>query len=109
MGIGNKLSEMIAQAYVDCGCRFFVKTSNPRIGVHRDNSPLWKATIYNHKSREDYKKLLDDDKDTFLLNQDMLKKHMNRICYCHEYIGDGTIHEYKKIRTDGQLSIFDFI
>lgn len=32
MGIGNKLSETLGQAYIEKGCRYFAKTSNPRMG-----------------------------------------------------------------------------
>lgn len=54
MGIGNKLSEMIAEAYVNKGCRYFSKTANPRVGDHRDRSNAWKGTAHNHSARPDY-------------------------------------------------------
>lgn len=110
MGIGNKLSEMIGQAYVDSGCRYFVKTSNPRMGVHRDNSPLWRATSHNHGNRHDYGNSVGkNENNPYRMTDEMLIKHMDRVCYCHEYIGDGTIHKYKETRTDGQMSLFDML
>jgi Acetyltransferase (GNAT) family. len=110
MGIGNKLSEMLGQCYVDNGCRYFVKTSNPRMGQHRDNSPLWRPTSHNHCARKDYANCIKRDSDNkYRMSNEGLLKHMNRICYCHEYIGNGETHEYKEVRTDGQMSIFDFL
>ena len=96
MGIGNKLSEAIADVYVKMGCRYFVKTSNPRIGDHRDKSSLWRKTCKNHKAREDYigkdgkvkgnaNKRMSDEKMMF---------HAHRVCYSHEYIGDGRTYPF---------------
>ena len=99
MGIGNKFSEMIGQSYVDRGARYFCKTANPRIGVHRDNSELWRPTSHNHKKRKDYigkdgnvNKAMHKRKR--LSNDDMIKFHAQRLCYAHEYIGDGTTYPY---------------
>ena len=86
IGIGNKTSETIAQIYLDNGYRYFSKTTNPKCGVHRDNSPLWKATSHNHKKRMDYFK-----DGVIRANQkyssELQKIHANRVCYSHEYIG----------------------
>ena len=53
-----------------------------------------------------------------MLSDDLAFFHANRVCYCHEYIGDGTKYEYT-YQTKGskydiasnnefQLTLFDF-
>lgn len=109
MGIGNKTSEMFAQAYIEKGCQYFAKTSNVRMGEHRDKSPLWRGTCNNHKDRHDYLKFRDK-----IFSQEFLSKHALRVCYSHEYIGDGTKYPYtletqysdKQIIDENQISWF---
>lgn len=106
MGIGNLLSETIADAYHKAGCRYFSKTANPRCGEHRDNSPLWRPTTHNHKQRLDYKHIYT----TLIANTwaNNAKKHENRLCYAHEYVGDGLQYEYAyKCPSSQQLSLFE--
>jgi len=91
MGIGNKFSEMLGEAYRRAGCRYFCKTANPRMGQHRDNSPLWKTTSKNHVLRPDYIKQQDHDYHNMLHNALV---HVNRDCFSHEYIGDGKQYEF---------------
>lgn len=98
MGIGNKFSEALGQAYIESGCRYFGKTSNPRMGEHRNHSPLWRATINNQKSRESY---LTTDGNirthkvrAYGMTDDMIRIHAYRICYSHEYIGDGRTYPF---------------
>ncbi|NBW14848.1 MAG: GNAT family N-acetyltransferase [Caulobacteraceae bacterium] len=76
-GFGHSLAEVVAQHYVDNGKRFFAKTSHPRLGEYRDQSPLWKATSKNHKRRTD------------VSNKHLTRWKMNpnRWSYSHEYIG----------------------
>lgn len=93
IGIGNAVSEAVGQAYIEVGCRYFSKTANPRCGIHRDNSPKWRATSKNHKKRLDYLTVNGEPrekKESAL----MQKIHSQRECYSHEYIGDGTKHPY---------------
>lgn len=52
-GFGPKISEAVAQHYVDNGKRYFAKTAHPRLGGYRDSSPLWKPTTKNHMKRKD--------------------------------------------------------
>lgn len=93
IGIGNAVSEAVGQAYIEVGCRYFSKTANPRCGIHRDNSSKWRATAKNHKNRSDY--LMDgkprSDKKESAWMQPL---HAQRICFSHEYIGDGTKYPY---------------
>ena len=99
MGIGNKLSEALGQYYIEMGCQYFCKTSNPRMGEHRDKSPKWRPTANNHHDRPSY---LDEDGNVrgtswnsrYGMQQDLVKYHAKRVCYSHEYIGDGTVYPY---------------
>lgn len=118
MGIGNKLSETIAQAYIEKGCRYFCKTSNPRMGEHRNKSPLWRATANNGKARESY---LDEEGEIreatwnarYGMKPELVRIHAHRVCYSHEYIGDGTVYPYTletqtpNIDFKQQMTLFD--
>ena len=96
MGIGNKFSETLGQAYIEKGCRYFCKTANPRMGEHRDKSPLWRATSHNQEARNDYIRYMNSSyfNTRYYMSEDMLIKHSTRVCYTHEYIGDGTKYPY---------------
>lgn len=118
MGIGNKMSEMIAQGYIEKGCTYYCKTSNPRMGMHRDKSPLWKPTVNNKKAREDYIKAdgsVRNSDSNFSMREELIKKHASRVCYSHQYIGDGKTYPYtyqsnedkKNQDVQGQISLFD--
>ena len=76
-GFGHHLSEAVAQHYKDNGKRFFAKTSHPRLGEYRDNSPLWKATSKNHKIRTDARNS----------HNTRWEMNPNRWSYSHEFIG----------------------
>ena len=77
-GFGPRISEAVAQHYLDNGKRFFSKTSHPRLGEYRDNSPRWKPTSKNHMRRTDGK---TENKTKWVLNNE-------RWSYSHEFIGD---------------------
>jgi len=82
-GIGPRLSEAVAQHYLENGKRYFSKTSHPRLGGYRDQSALWKPTSKNHKRRTDGLNL--DGKARWSIDP-------NRWSYSHEYVGiDKTI------------------
>lgn len=88
IGIGNAVSETIGEMYLDNGRRYFSKTTNPRCGEHRDNSPLWRATSHNHKKRPDYIKNGEVRvKSKYAMSEQMQRIHAERICYSHEYVG----------------------
>lgn len=81
LGIGPRLSEWAGE-YVrsEMEGRFFSRTSHPRMGAYRENSPLWRPTTKNKKRRTDAEirseradavKWLSDSRQTF----------------AHEYIG----------------------
>lgn len=78
LGLGPRLSEAIAQHYLDNGKRYFSKTSHPRLGGYRDQSSVWKPTSKNHMKRPDgshNRKITRWEIDP------------NRWSYSHEYIG----------------------
>ena len=77
-GFGPRISEVVAQHYFEQGKRYFSKTSHPRLGEYRDNSPVWKATSKNHMKRRDG-----------VNNAQKLRWGMNheRWSYSHEYVG----------------------
>ena len=90
MGIGNKFSETLAEAYHRAGCRYFGKTANPRMGEHREKSPLWLPTSKNKSKRGDYLKMVQD----FHGMKKNAEIHASRLCFSHEYIGDGKTYDY---------------
>ena len=74
-GFGPKISEAVAQHYVENGKRYFAKTAHPRLGGYRDSSPLWKPTSKNHMKRKD-----GAGNTRWEINPD-------RWTFSHEYIG----------------------
>ncbi len=82
LGIGVRLSDAVAQMMLDEGCRYFSKTSHPRMGEYREKSPLWKPTSKNRKARSDYTKFKGVTKE-----DGHKMRHVSRICYSHEYTG----------------------
>lgn len=81
LGLGTRISDAVAQLFFDQGSRYFSKTSHPRMGGYRDNSPWWRPTSKNGKARKDY----DPAKKT---KEDMHKmRHADRVCFSHEFIG----------------------
>lgn len=78
-GFGPKISEAVAQHYLEQGKRYFSKTSHPRLGEYRDRSPLWKPTSKNHMKRKDG-----------VNNAHKIRWTMNheRWSYSHEYVGE---------------------
>ena len=76
-GFGHRISEAVAQLYIDNDKRYFAKTAHPRLGGYRDQSPLWKPTSKNHMKRKDA-----EGHKRWDVNPD-------RWTYSHEYIGAG--------------------
>lgn len=78
MGIGVRLQDIVAQIHIEEGHKFYSRTSHPRSGAYRANSPLWKPTSKNKKLRTD-------------INENNIYKdnHFDnkRVCFSHEYIG----------------------
>lgn len=81
LGIGNRLSEWVAELLLAEGKRFFAKTANIKLGEYRNNSIKWKMTNKNKKKRKSAE--LKNNYNN-LINTSILEK---RVCYSHEYIG----------------------
>ena len=78
LGFGPRLSEVVAQHYLNNGKRYFSKTSHPRLGEYRDSSKLWKPTSKNHMKRKDG--LVPRENMRWQLNPE-------RWSFSHEYVG----------------------
>lgn len=78
MGIGVRLSDTLAAIMLGRGCRYFSKTSHPRMGDYRDASPLWKPTHKNGLART-------AEGDHRTLTRWQVKRTKS---YSHEFIGD---------------------
>lgn len=78
LGLGPRLSEVVAQHYLNNGKRYFSKTSHPRLGEYRDSSKLWKPTSKNHMKRKDG-----------LVTRENMRWQLNpeRWSFSHEYVG----------------------
>lgn len=81
LGIGVRLSDAVAQTFIDAGCRYFSKTVHPRMGAYREASPLWRATSKNRKARGDYSEARKTKEDGHKM------RHAARVAFSHEYIG----------------------
>jgi len=83
LGIGVRFSNAVADLFIEEGYRYFSKTAHLRMGEYRQNSDLWRATATNLKDRAKSQKRSKKE----------LWHHLSldteRICYSHEYIGDG--------------------
>lgn len=101
MGLGSKLSNAIAKMYYDRGCRYFSKTAHPKLGEHRNNSNLWKPTSMNQVSRKSsYEGMSEKRAGYWSTSKNKYARgaytsfdyeaHAHRLCYSHEYVGDGT-------------------
>jgi GNAT superfamily N-acetyltransferase len=81
LGVGPKISDAVAGMFVANGCRYFSKTSHPRLGAYRERSALWRATSKNKRSRMDYR-------EDYATKEDAHKMaHAHRVCFSHEFIG----------------------
>ena len=83
LGLGVRISDAVAEIFVSNGHRYFSKTAHPRMGEYRSKSPLWKPTTKNGISRQDYKR------EGTKVSEEYSRKHADRVCYSHEFIGRG--------------------
>ena len=81
LGFGVRISDAIGQMFVDQGCRYFSKTSHPRMGGYRNASPHWRPTSKNGKDRKDYNPMKKTKEDAHKM------RHAKRVCFSHEFIG----------------------
>lgn len=82
LGLGVRLSDAVAQVFIAEGYRYFSKTAHPRLGEYRNASALWKPTSKNKKARQDYSTSTRTKEDGHK------HRHIDRVCYSHEYIGE---------------------
>lgn len=80
LGFGVRISDAIAKMFVEQGCRYFSKTSHPRMGGYRESSKMWKPTSKNKKARKDYNEANKTKEDKHKM------RHANRICFSHEFV-----------------------
>jgi GNAT superfamily N-acetyltransferase len=83
LGIGARLTDALGDIHITEGKRFYLKTTHPRLGEYCNRSDKWRGTSKNGIARPDY----NTSDTTFGGFADGLQKHMNRVCYSHEYIG----------------------
>lgn len=81
LGIGVRISDAVGEIVIQQGGRFFSKTANHRMGEYRENSKAWVPTSKNKKARPDY----SSDRPT--KEASYKARHIERLCYSHEYVG----------------------
>jgi len=73
--------------FKEWGRRYFSKTSHTRMGEYRNPSFKWKPTTHNMEDRsKQYERQMKKENSFFA--KELIEKHRNRICYCHEYVGE---------------------
>ena len=83
LGIGVRFSDAVASIQVSMGRRYYSKTTHPRMGQYRSESPYWRPTSENMRSRRSGKA------DDFAhMNE---KARIGILAYSHEYIGKGEV------------------
>jgi predicted ABC-type transport system involved in lysophospholipase L1 biosynthesis ATPase subunit/GNAT superfamily N-acetyltransferase len=90
LGIGPRISDAVAQMYVDRGKRYFSKTAHIRFGGYREVSDKWKATCKNKSARKDIADKLTGLKKDGSKRSELGKDYTgspNRMTFSHEYIG----------------------
>lgn len=90
MGLGSRLSDLIASYHVSSGCRYFAKTAHPALGEYRERSTSWKATSMNKVSRaSSYLGSRERRKERRYgaYNSFDFEAHAHRVCYSHEFVG----------------------
>lgn len=84
LGLGVRVSDAVAEIFRREGYRYFSKTAHPRLGEYRNASSLWKPTSKNGRSRKDYNATYQTKEDGHKL------RHVDRVCYSHEFVGRST-------------------
>jgi GNAT superfamily N-acetyltransferase len=88
LGLGVGISDAIGEIFIKNGWRYFSKTAHVRLGEYRNSKKSWRPTTHNMENRaRQYKKSIKNKENTFY-SKTLMEKHSDRICYCHEYIGE---------------------
>lgn len=82
LGIGTRISDAVGEIVLSENGRYFSKTSNYRMGEYRNASRRWRETSKNQRDRQDYAKGRKTKESGHSW------KHINRVCYSHEYLGN---------------------
>jgi GNAT superfamily N-acetyltransferase len=81
LGIGPRLSDVLAQMYVDKGCRFYSRTGHPHLGAYRNREHSgWRETGESGKHRATSRIRAKGKADLSGMGD-------SRICFSHEYVG----------------------
>jgi GNAT superfamily N-acetyltransferase len=87
LGIGVRLSNLIASIHKAEGLRYFSRTTHPRMGQYRQAHPeLWRPTSKNLKLRTDAKKKAEAGVPAY----NGYRLDFSRLCWSHEYVGPAT-------------------
>lgn len=87
LGLGVRLSDAIGEIHIQNGLRYFSKTGHQRLGEYRNTSKNWRPTTHNMEDRSrQYARSIKNKPNTFY-SKELMERHANRICYCHEYVG----------------------
>jgi GNAT superfamily N-acetyltransferase len=92
LGIGPRLSDALAQMYVDKGCHYYSRTAHPRLGMYRDRPDSgWRRTTESGKHRAASRIRAKGKTD--------LEHGMgdSRICFSHEYIGTASYQNWWEV------------
>jgi len=84
LGFGKSISNSIAQLYKDEGKLMYSKTAHPKLGIYRENSPLWVGTSKNLVKR--------GAKESANSNFSDWKVITDKLAYSHKYLGDININ-----------------
>jgi GNAT superfamily N-acetyltransferase len=91
LGLGVRLSDAIGAIHIQNGLRYFSKTGHIRLGEYRNASKNWRPTTHNMEDRSrQYARSIKNKPNTFY-SKELMEKHANRICYCHEYVGQNEL------------------
>lgn len=90
LGIGPRLSDALAEIYLNKGCRFYSRTAHPRLGAYRDRlGSGWRRTAEYGKHRAKSRIRSNGKADLSGMGD-------SRICFSHEYIGTKSYTEWWK-------------
>lgn len=81
MGLGTRVSSVIAELYRKQGLKFYSRTAHPRLKSHREKSNLWKTTSTNGKKRTNV-----NEGNASKSNKSYTYDE-NRVCSSFEYVG----------------------
>lgn len=91
LGLGPKLSNWLADYYIQNKKRYFSQTAHPRLGNYRQKSKAWKPTTMNLKMRgnaDRYEKIAQRQTERGVFSHWGLSS--TRLMFSHEYIGENT-------------------